>query len=319
MREKVNHAKRMTDQLKALLEPIAAAVAEDSDINASDFVLPFQGCTGRPTNPATGHRATGTNALIAMMKGCNHYSTFDGWQELGYFVNTPADFYLMRPMSARRGEAVDSATGDVTPIYATIGFTSYPVWSFESVRENVRVTMGKRDKHAIPAQRWLPPAFKRQDDTQIIATVDNFIANTNAVIREHGDGRAFYAPALDTITMPLRELFRATKTSTATECYYSTKLHELGHWTGHKSRLDRLEVSNKKGYAFEELVAEITAAMLCADLGVSVSLRADHLQYIKGWLEALDKDVKFIFSAGAKAQQAVEFLFSLQGDEEVAA
>ena len=103
MREKVNHAVRMTDQLKALLEPIAAAVAEGSDINASDFVLPFQGCTGRPTNPATGNPATGTNALIAMMKGCTHFSTFDGWQELGYFVNTPADFYLMRPMRARRG------------------------------------------------------------------------------------------------------------------------------------------------------------------------------------------------------------------------
>ena len=319
MKQRVNHQERMTDQLRDLLQPIADAVAEGSDINAGDFVLPFQGCTGRPTNPATGHRATGTNALIAMMKGCNYYSTFDGWQKLGYFVNTRADFYLMRPLSARRGESVDSATGDVTPIYATVGFTSYPVWSFESVRENVRETMGKRDKHPIPEQRWLPPTFERQDDTQIIATVDEFIANTGAVIREHADGRAYYTPSLDAITMPLRELFRATKTSTATECYYSTKLHELGHWTGHKSRLDRLELGNKRAYGFEECVAEITAVMLCADLGVSVSLRADHLQYIKGWLTALDKDVRFIFSAGAKAQEAVDFLFDLQGEREVAA
>lgn len=317
--EKVNHSQRLKDQMNALLQPIADAVAEGSDINAGDFVLPFQGCMGRPHNPATGHAATGTNALIAMMMGCNFYSTYDGWQRLGYFVDTKADFYLMRPMTKKVGWKIDALTGEAKAQFATTGFVSYGVWSFESVKENVRVEVRKRDKHPIPAQPWQPPALKKQDDTQIIETVDSFVANTGAVIRHTNEGKACYTPSLDAITMPNRSLFSATKTSTATECYYSTELHELGHWTGHKSRLDRLEIGNKKGYAFEELIAEIMAAMLCADLGVSASLRADHLQYLKGWLEALNKDVKFIFSAGAKAQEAVDYLFTLQGEQEVAA
>ena len=121
--------------------------------------------------------------------------------------------------------------------------------------------------------------------------------------------------------MPSREMFRDTTASTATENYYSVLFHELTHWTGAKHRLDRLN-DNKfggKDYAFEELVAELGAAMCCASTGVTSSPREDHARYIKNWLAALKSDKRFIFSAASQAQKAVDFLFSEKQQQQVAA
>jgi len=117
--------------------------------------------------------------------------------------------------------------------------------------------------------------------------------------------------------MPRRCDFTATDTSDATEAYYSTALHELIHWTGHKSRCHRLDDKSKRGYAFEELVAEIGAVMLCVKLGVSVEVRADHAKYLNGWLKALKDDRKYISDAAKLASKAIDHLDSLQVTEEI--
>ena len=108
-------------------------------------------------------------------------------------------------------------------------------------------------------------------------------------------------------------MFVDTPTSSATETYYSTLLHELTHWTGAKHRLNRMETTDKKRkeYAKEEIIAELGAAMLCAKLGVTSSTRPDHAQYIDSWLKALKNDKRFIFSAASLAQKAVDYLYSL--------
>ena len=92
-------------------------------------------------------------------------------------------------------------------------------------------------------------------------------------------------------------------------------LHELTHWTRHPSRLDR-EFGRKRwgdeGYAAEELVAELGAAFLCADLAITPEPRADHASYIASWLEVLKNDKRAIFTASAHAQRAADFLHGLQ-------
>ena len=133
-------------------------------------------------------------------------------------------------------------------------------------------------------------------------------------------GRAFYSPASDSIQMPPRNGFVATETSTANETYHSTLLHELGHWTGHKSRLDRLDLKSQHGYAFEELIAELAATYQCVRLGVSSAPRADHAQYLSGWLAALRGDKRLIVKAASRAQAAVDYIEGLQDSEtEIAA
>ncbi len=91
--------------------------------------------------------------------------------------------------------------------------------------------------------------------------------------------------------------------------------HELTHWTKHRSRLDR-EFGRKtwgdEGYAREELVAELGAAFLCADLGLTPEAGTDHAAYIQSWLKVLKNDKRAIFSAAAYAQKAADYLDSLQ-------
>ena len=116
--------------------------------------------------------------------------------------------------------------------------------------------------------------------------------------------------------MPSPEQFNSTDTSTATENMYSTELHEIGHSTGHKSRLNRLTLTNTKGYAFEELIAEITAALLCVELGITSEARDDHGHYIASWLMALGNDVDYIFKAAAEAQKAVDYIIKAQPENQ---
>jgi antirestriction protein ArdC len=97
--------------------------------------------------------------------------------------------------------------------------------------------------------------------------------------------------------------------------YYATLAHEATHWTRHESRLDR-EFGRKRfgdaGYAMEELVAEIGAAFLCADLGITPETRDDHAAYIASWLKVLKDDKRAIFTAASHAQKAADYLHGLQ-------
>ena len=159
-----------------------------------------------------------------------------------------------------------------------------------------------------------PDIAPRVDLTERLENVENFVANTRAEI-SYGGSRAFYRrPPADIIVLPERRWFEPTATSTATETFYATLLHECAHWSGAEHRLNR-EHGRRFGdeaYAFEELVAEIASGILCAELGISSSLREDHVQYIAHWLDILKNDKKAVFAAASQASHASEYLFSLQ-------
>ncbi|WP_244832478.1 ArdC family protein [Caballeronia sp. TF1N1] len=153
-----------------------------------------------------------------------------------------------------------------------------------------------------------PDTLPDAEPMQLIEHAEAFFAKTGATVR-HGGNQAYYAPALDIVQLPLPESF------TNAESYEATKAHELTHWTSHKSRLDR-ELGKRFGdhaYAAEELIAEMGAAFLCAQLGISPEIREDHAAYLDHWLSVLKADKRAIFTAASKAQQACDYLFSLQG------
>ncbi len=146
------------------------------------------------------------------------------------------------------------------------------------------------------------PAAERID------AADRFLTATGATI-QHGGNMAFYAPSRDLIQMPPFEAFRDR------ESYYATALHELTHWTRHEKRLNRSFEQKRfgdTGYAREELVAELGAAFLCAETGITPEIREDHAQYLGHWLGVLKEDKRAIFSAAAHAQRAADFLQALQ-------
>ncbi|WP_377513438.1 ArdC family protein [Octadecabacter sp. R77987] len=135
-----------------------------------------------------------------------------------------------------------------------------------------------------------------------------FFAATAADIR-HGGNRAYYAVEPDYVQMPPFECFETQ------EAYFATLGHEVTHWTRHSNRLDRRFGRKRwgdEGYAQEELVAELGAAFLAADLGLSLEPCAEHAAYIGHWLQGLKNDKRFIFQAAAHAQRAVDYLHELQ-------
>lgn len=142
-----------------------------------------------------------------------------------------------------------------------------------------------------------------------IAAAEAFFGRLGVDVR-HGGEAAFYAAEPDYVQLPAFGAFSDA------EAYYATLGHECIHWTRHPSRLDR-DLGRQRwgdaGYAREELVAELGAAFLCADLSLALEPRLDHADYIAGWLEVLRQDRRFVVNAAAHAQKACDFLHGLQG------
>jgi antirestriction protein ArdC len=159
----------------------------------------------------------------------------------------------------------------------------------------------------LPAH-FTAPAAPALDPVARIAHAEQFFANTKITVR-HGGDMAYYAVHADHVQMPPFETFRDA------ESYYATLAHEMTHATKHPSRLDR-EFGRKRwgdeGYAAEELVAELGAAFLSADLGLTPEPREDHASYIAHWLKVLKDDKRAIFTAAAHAERAAAFLHGLQ-------
>jgi antirestriction protein ArdC len=150
-----------------------------------------------------------------------------------------------------------------------------------------------------------PGLFKRDE------LAEKLIKNTGAAIEYSVSNRAFYSPISDTIQMPVHEQFKGQ------EPFYETVLHELGHWTGHKSRLDRLDkINSPKGHAKEELVAELTSTFLCAELGFSKPI-SNNVSYIQSWMKELENDKRLVVKAAREAEIASAYVWELHRQKEL--
>ncbi|MBF0557082.1 MAG: DUF1738 domain-containing protein [Nitrospirae bacterium] len=160
----------------------------------------------------------------------------------------------------------------------------------------------------LPAHYYAKAAPPTLTPPQRIEAADRFFAATGADIR-HGGTRAFYAEGSDYVQIPPFVAFKDA------ESYAATLAHELTHWTKHDTRLSRhfgRVVHGDEGYAKEELVAELGAAFLCADIGITPEVMPEHAAYIASWLKALKNDSRLIFSAAAHAQRAADYLHGKQ-------
>jgi len=217
----------------------------------------------------------------------NEWATFKQWGELGATINKGekgTDIFFFSRMIKK-----DAETGKDK----SIGF-----WKYFTVF-NANQVSGYQSP------------VKASESAFSISAVDNYISNTGADI-VHGKDGAFFSPAADFIGMPNRTDFESV------EGYYSTLLHELTHWTGHSSRLDRIVSTSKSDeeYAKEELVAECGSALLCTLLGVTREPTPDHAKYLNSWICHIKDNPKTIFTAMSKAQKAIDFLGEFQCKED---
>ena len=144
------------------------------------------------------------------------------------------------------------------------------------------------------------------------APAERLLAASGARIEHRYGDDAFYLPIRDLIQLPTKAQFVDVGS------YYATALHELTHWSGHHARLNREGITGghafgSAAYAFEELVAEMGAAFLCAFTGTQGELR--HEEYLASWLKILKEDKRTIFRASGQAREASEYLLALQSDQ----
>jgi len=293
------------DVHRAVTDKIVAAI----EAGAGEFVMPWHRMgpdTGRPTNAVTGNKYRGVNVVALWAEAAlggfasGYWASYLQWQELGAQV--------------RKGEH-----GSTIVFYREIE-DEYPLQLFAEEEGSPAKRFVARAFSVFNAEQvdgWRPPGQpEASTPVEILGRVDRLVAGTQATIR-HGGTLACYRPGLDRIDVPKRDLFVGSPTSTPTESYYATLLHELVHWTGAKHRLDRTFGSRfgDGAYAAEELVAEIGAAFLCADLNVSNEPRQDHAAYLSTWLEILKSDSRAIFTASRLASQASDYLFELSTPE----
>ena len=144
-------------------------------------------------------------------------------------------------------------------------------------------------------------------------SLDTFFDTIKFNLRQQGCS-AYYEAAPDRITMPPPNLFHGY------DHYYATLAHELSHWTGHASRLDR-DLKNRFGseaYAAEELIAELSSAILGSELGLPVAHLDSHASYIASWLKVLKQDDRAILTAAARAEEAASLLLRLGERQHIA-
>ena len=276
------------------------------EANPGDWTMPWRrsGQSLRlPLNAASKRAYRGINTVVLWVTAqessyaSRHWATYKQWSELGAQVKkgekgTPVVFYKTFHANPDPDDPEDDGTRRTARSFTV--FNASQVEGFDDP--------DAAEEEALPA-----------DAPQRIETAERFIAATRADIRYGGD-RAFYRPSTDHIQMPLLSSFTGTDTMPADEAFAATKLHEILHWSGAPHRLNR-EFGKRFGdeaYAFEELVAEIGACMLMAELSIAPNIRPDHAQYLAHWLGILKQDKRAIFTAAARAQEAVEFLRTLQ-------
>lgn len=280
------------------------------EAGAGDFQMPWhRGGTAwtRPANARTGRPYKGVNVVAlwaaAEISGysCGFWGTYKQWRELDAQVRKGQKASVIVFYKEVEYEVPDEDTGELLTETYLVARAS---WVF----------------NADQVDGWQAPVPTVRSQAEVLDRAETFVGHTAAEIR-HGGDQGYYRYSTDHIQMPDRDRFTGTATSTATESYYATLLHELTHWTAHKSRLDR-DLSGRFGdqaYAMEELVAELGAAFLCADVGVANSPRPDHAAYIANWLEVLKRDKKAIFTAASRASQAADYLAGLQHKTQEAA
>jgi antirestriction protein ArdC len=255
---------------------------------------------GLPRNASTGRAYSGINILILWGAVVEHGFSGQGW--------------LTFRQALSLGGHVRKGEHGTTVVFAD---------SFVTENEKQRAFEAGQEAQAIPFLKRFTVFNTAQceDLPEDIATemppppdliephVDALIKATGIDFRIGGD-RAFYVPADDYVVVPPPQAYYEPID------WHRTALHELGHATGHASRLNRTfgRRFGSKAYAFEELVAEMNAAFCCAALGIVPTVR--HSDYLASWLEVLREDNRAIVRAASQASKAADWLLAFLPENE---
>jgi antirestriction protein ArdC len=278
-----------------LYADVSARIVVELERGAAPWVKPWSAAAGQnvPQNAVTSRPYSGCNVILLWLArdrgwGSPRFLTFNQAQEAGGHVRKGehgTKVYFVKQLQVKDGDGEESESR-LIPMMRE--YTVFNVDQCEGLSDTIRACK---------------PMRVRNPDTRD-KLADEFLRSTGADIRE-GHGEAYYVPSHDFISMPAFQAFKGA------DHFYNVIFHELTHWTGHKSRLDR-DLKNRFGsrdYAAEELVAELGAAFLSAEFGFDGDVR--NAGYIATWIELLKADKRAFFTACSKASKAADYLRGL--------
>jgi antirestriction protein ArdC len=290
--------------MRDLYSEVSTRIIAELEAGAAPWIKPWSTTAGQntPCNAATNRPYSGCNVVLLWMAQAAgyhtpRYLTFKQALELGGSVlrgEHGTKVYFVKQLQVCEKGADDVAETRLIPMMRE--YTVFNVDQCDNLSDSIKT--GK-------------PMRVRNPDTRD-QLADDFLGATGADIRE-GHGEAYFVPSHDFISVPAFEAFKGA------DHFYNVAFHELTHWTGHKSRLDR-DLKNRFGsrdYAAEELVAELGAAFLSAEFGFDGDVR--NAGYIATWIELLKSDRRAFFTACSKASKAVDYLRGLALAEPAAA
>jgi putative DNA primase/helicase len=294
------------------VDQVAGSIIRQLKEGTAPWQKPWQpGDRFMPYNPTTGNEYRGMNALWLMAQaetrgyGDARWMTFRQAQGQDAHVRkgetaTPIQFWKwqgLEPVRDADGKQVLDQDGQ--PVRQMVRYEWPRVWS-------AAVFNAGQIEGLPPASvRAVPPEWERHERAETI------LANAGVPIRHVPGDRAFYRVAEDTITLPERSQFPSA------DRYYATALHELGHATGHPSRLarDLAHPFGSEGYAREELRAEIGSLMLGEQLGIGHD-PGQHVAYVASWIKVLEHDPREVFRAAADAEKITGLIRSFERVQE---
>ncbi len=288
-----------------LYDEITGKIIAELEVGSFPWVQPWGTASakaplGLPRNAATGRSYSGINILILWGAVVQHGFPGQGW--------------LTYRQAAALGGNVRKGEQGTTVVYAD---------RFVPEDEKRRARETGEEAQAIPFLKrftvFNAAQCERLPDDITVAVpppppglieprVEALIRATGVDFRIGGD-RAFYVPADDYVVVPPPQAYFEPIN------WHRTALHELGHASGHRSRLNRDFSSSfgTKKYAFEELIAEMSAAFCCASLGIVPTVR--HADYIGSWLDVLREDSRAVVRAASQASKAADWILSFAPDD----
>ena len=272
-------------------EVITERITSMLEAGVAPWNRPWRGSANQPRNLMSGKEYRGINVFLL---GCTGYTspyflTFNQANKVGAHVRKGERGYPV--VFWKFGEREVQDAGEITQQRSVLCryYTVFNVTQVEGL--------------AVPSD-MLEPTAPSNPIAECEALVSGF---RGCPTIRHGSSGAWYTPSLDIVSMPEHGLFNSR------ESYYSTLFHELTHSTGHKSRLDRVGITDlgrfgDVNYSKEELVAEMGAAYMCGLAGIENKTINESASYLKGWLSRLRNDSRLLISAASQAQKAVDYM-----------
>jgi antirestriction protein ArdC len=264
----------------------------------------------RPHNACSGRMYSGLNQILLSLKQMRSKYPYSGWMTFKQIQDEGG-----RVLAGNKASAIFH----YKLMYSdNIGRNHEPEQVFQmSLNEQQDLELKKHflllyyNVFNLAQTSGLPGSYYALNESPIFSevekddTAENLITNTKARIIHMVSNEACYNYVNDVIFLPERTQFKGAVP------YYATVLHELAHWTGHKSRLDRglKNIFGSVEYAKEELVAELCSAFMCAELGFTMSI-SNSAAYIQDWIRVLEADPRYIFKAIRSAEEAAKYVHS---------